>query len=123
MQVMQVRVLRDQGIGEGICGRPRDRERLARDLDMVREWGDRRLGGRLGPEQGQRRALAGAFLEAGEIDEARMFIAPVMLGGAKAKTALEGIGVAEIAAGSRALAIETERIEDDVLVVARFKEW
>jgi diaminohydroxyphosphoribosylaminopyrimidine deaminase/5-amino-6-(5-phosphoribosylamino)uracil reductase len=67
--------------------------------------------------------LAGAFLEAGEIDEARMFIAPVMLGGAKAKTALEGIGVAEIAAGSRALAIETERIEDDVLIVARFKEW
>ena len=67
--------------------------------------------------------LAGAFLEAGEIDEARMFIAPLMLGGAKAKTALEGIGVAEIAAGSRALAIETERIEDDVLIVARLKEW
>ena len=36
--------------------------------------------------------LAGAFLEAGEIDEARMFVAPVMLGGAKAKTAVEGIG-------------------------------
>ena len=67
--------------------------------------------------------LAGAFLEAGEIDEARMFLAPLMLGGAKAKTALEGIGVADIAAGSRALAIETERIEDDVLIVARFKEW
>ena len=67
--------------------------------------------------------LAGAFLEAGEIDEARMFLAPLLLGGAKAKTALEGIGVAEIAAGSRALAIETERIEDDVLIVARFKEW
>jgi diaminohydroxyphosphoribosylaminopyrimidine deaminase/5-amino-6-(5-phosphoribosylamino)uracil reductase len=67
--------------------------------------------------------LAGAFLEAGEIDEARMFLAPLLLGGAKAKTALEGIGVAEIAAGSRALATETERIEDDVLIVARFKEW
>jgi diaminohydroxyphosphoribosylaminopyrimidine deaminase / 5-amino-6-(5-phosphoribosylamino)uracil reductase len=67
--------------------------------------------------------LAGAFLEAGEIDEARMFIAPLMLGGATAKTAVEGIGVGEIAAGSRALAIETERIEDDVLVIARFKEW
>ena len=67
--------------------------------------------------------LAGAFVEAGEIDEARMFIAPLMLGGATAKTAVEGIGVAEIAAGSRALAIDTERIEDDVLVVARFKEW
>jgi diaminohydroxyphosphoribosylaminopyrimidine deaminase / 5-amino-6-(5-phosphoribosylamino)uracil reductase len=67
--------------------------------------------------------LAGAFLEAGEIDEARMFLGPVMLGGATAKTAVEGIGVGEIAAGSRALAIETERIEDDVLIVARFKEW
>jgi diaminohydroxyphosphoribosylaminopyrimidine deaminase/5-amino-6-(5-phosphoribosylamino)uracil reductase len=67
--------------------------------------------------------LAGAFLEAGEIDEARMFIAPLMLGGATAKTAVEGMGVAEIAAGSRALAIETERIEDDVLIIARFKEW
>jgi len=67
--------------------------------------------------------LAGAFLEAGEIDEARMFIAPLLLGGGKAKTAVEGIGVADIAAGSRALASETERIEDDVLIIARFKEW
>jgi diaminohydroxyphosphoribosylaminopyrimidine deaminase/5-amino-6-(5-phosphoribosylamino)uracil reductase len=67
--------------------------------------------------------IAGAFLEAGEIDEARMFIAPLMLGGAKARTAVEGIGVGEIAAGARALAMETERIEDDVLVVARLKEW
>jgi diaminohydroxyphosphoribosylaminopyrimidine deaminase/5-amino-6-(5-phosphoribosylamino)uracil reductase len=67
--------------------------------------------------------LVGAFLEAGEIDEARMFIAPLMLGGAKAKTAVEGIGVGDIAAGTRALALETERIEDDVLMVARLKEW
>ena len=43
--------------------------------------------------------LAGAFLEAGEIDEARMFVAPVLIGGAKAKTAVEGIGVGDIAAG------------------------
>jgi len=67
--------------------------------------------------------LAGAFLEAGEIDEARMFIAPLMLGGAKARTAIEGMGVGDIAAGARALAMETERIEDDVLIVARLKEW
>jgi diaminohydroxyphosphoribosylaminopyrimidine deaminase/5-amino-6-(5-phosphoribosylamino)uracil reductase len=67
--------------------------------------------------------LAGAFVEAGEIDEARMFIGPMLLGGAQAKTAVEGIGVGRIAEGARALAIETERIEDDVLVIARFKEW
>ena len=39
--------------------------------------------------------LAGAFLEAGEIDEARMFISPLMLGGSTAKTAVEGIGVGD----------------------------
>jgi diaminohydroxyphosphoribosylaminopyrimidine deaminase/5-amino-6-(5-phosphoribosylamino)uracil reductase len=67
--------------------------------------------------------LTGAFLEAGEIDEARMFVAPLMLGGAKARTAVEGIGVGDIGAGLRAIAMETERIEDDVLIIARFKEW
>ena len=67
--------------------------------------------------------LAGAFVEAGEIDEVRVFIAPVLLGGAKARTAVEGIGFGEIAAAPRPLAIETERIDDDVLFVARFKEW
>jgi diaminohydroxyphosphoribosylaminopyrimidine deaminase / 5-amino-6-(5-phosphoribosylamino)uracil reductase len=67
--------------------------------------------------------LAGAFVEAGEIDEARIFIGPLLLGGAKAKTAVEGIGVEAIASASRALHMETERIEDDVLIVARLKEW
>jgi diaminohydroxyphosphoribosylaminopyrimidine deaminase/5-amino-6-(5-phosphoribosylamino)uracil reductase len=67
--------------------------------------------------------LAGAFLEAGEVDEARIFIAPLMIGGAKARTAVEGIGAGDIGAVPRALAMETERIEDDVLIIARFKEW
>jgi diaminohydroxyphosphoribosylaminopyrimidine deaminase/5-amino-6-(5-phosphoribosylamino)uracil reductase len=67
--------------------------------------------------------LAGAFLEAGEIDEARMFLAPLLLGGATAKTAVEGIGVEAITGGLRAMHIETERIEDDVLIIARLKEW
>jgi diaminohydroxyphosphoribosylaminopyrimidine deaminase / 5-amino-6-(5-phosphoribosylamino)uracil reductase len=67
--------------------------------------------------------LVGAFLEAGEIDEARMFIASLLIGGATAKSAVEGIGVGDIAAASRALAMETERIEDDVLIIARLKEW
>ena len=67
--------------------------------------------------------LAGAFLEAHELDEARIFVAPLLLGGAKAKTAVEGIGVEQIAGGARALAVEAERIEDDVLITARLKEW
>jgi diaminohydroxyphosphoribosylaminopyrimidine deaminase/5-amino-6-(5-phosphoribosylamino)uracil reductase len=67
--------------------------------------------------------LAGAFLEAGEIDEARMFVAALLLGGTKAKTAVEGIGNELIATAARGLAVETERIEDDVLITARFREW
>ncbi|HYP49274.1 MAG TPA: bifunctional diaminohydroxyphosphoribosylaminopyrimidine deaminase/5-amino-6-(5-phosphoribosylamino)uracil reductase RibD [Thermoleophilaceae bacterium] len=67
--------------------------------------------------------LAGAFLEAGEIDEARMFVAPVLAGGREARTAVEGTGAEEIATAWRALATEVDRIDDDVLVTARLKEW
>jgi diaminohydroxyphosphoribosylaminopyrimidine deaminase/5-amino-6-(5-phosphoribosylamino)uracil reductase len=67
--------------------------------------------------------LAGAFLEADEVDEARMFVAPLMTGGREARTAVEGIGIERIAAAPRALYMEVERIEDDVLIVARLKEW
>src|SRR5437588_4901534 len=37
--------------------------------------------------------LAGAFLDAGEIDEVRLFLAPLILGGRTARSALEGEGV------------------------------
>ena len=67
--------------------------------------------------------LAGAFLEAGEIDEARMFVAPIMSGGRDARTAIEGIGIESISGTPRALHMELERIEDDVLIVARLKDW
>jgi diaminohydroxyphosphoribosylaminopyrimidine deaminase/5-amino-6-(5-phosphoribosylamino)uracil reductase len=67
--------------------------------------------------------LAGAFLEAAEIDEARIFVAPLLAGGREARTAVEGIGVGAIAGASRALAIDVERIDDDVLITARLNEW
>jgi diaminohydroxyphosphoribosylaminopyrimidine deaminase / 5-amino-6-(5-phosphoribosylamino)uracil reductase len=67
--------------------------------------------------------LAGAFLEAGEIDEARMFVAPLMAGGREARTAVEGLGVGEIGAAPHALAVDVERIDEDVLITARFKDW
>src|SRR4051794_8186151 len=67
--------------------------------------------------------LAGAFLEAGEIDEARIFVAPLLAGGREARTALEGQGIEEIAGALRAVDSEFERIDEDVLVTARFEEW
>ncbi len=41
--------------------------------------------------------LAGAFLDAGEIDEIRLFLAPLLLGGRTARDPLEGEGVERIA--------------------------
>ena len=67
--------------------------------------------------------LAGAFLDAGELDELRLFIAPVLVGGSNARDPLEGEGVERIAEATRALALDVERIADDVLICARLREW
>jgi diaminohydroxyphosphoribosylaminopyrimidine deaminase/5-amino-6-(5-phosphoribosylamino)uracil reductase len=67
--------------------------------------------------------LAGAFLEAGEIDEIRLFLAPMVLGGRTARDPLEGEGVEMIADAARALTLECERVGEDLLVSARMKEW
>jgi diaminohydroxyphosphoribosylaminopyrimidine deaminase / 5-amino-6-(5-phosphoribosylamino)uracil reductase len=67
--------------------------------------------------------LAGAFLDAGEIDEIRFFVAPLLLGGRKARDPLEGEGADAIADAVRALTLECESIEDDLLISARVREW
>jgi diaminohydroxyphosphoribosylaminopyrimidine deaminase/5-amino-6-(5-phosphoribosylamino)uracil reductase len=67
--------------------------------------------------------LAGAFLDAGEIDEIRLFLAPLLLGGRTARDPLEGEGVERISEALRALSFDCERIGDDLLVCARLREW
>ncbi len=67
--------------------------------------------------------LAGAFLESGEIDEVRLFLAPMVLGGRTARDPLEGEGVRLIADAARALTLECERVGDDLLISARMQEW
>jgi diaminohydroxyphosphoribosylaminopyrimidine deaminase/5-amino-6-(5-phosphoribosylamino)uracil reductase len=67
--------------------------------------------------------LAGAFMDAGEIDEARVFIAPLIAGGSRARGALDGQGVEFIGEARRALSQTVEQIDDDVLVSSRFTEW
>jgi diaminohydroxyphosphoribosylaminopyrimidine deaminase/5-amino-6-(5-phosphoribosylamino)uracil reductase len=67
--------------------------------------------------------LAGAFLDAREIDEIRVFIAPVLLGGRGARGAVDGEGAESIAEAMEALTLDVERVGDDVLVAARMKEW
>jgi diaminohydroxyphosphoribosylaminopyrimidine deaminase/5-amino-6-(5-phosphoribosylamino)uracil reductase len=67
--------------------------------------------------------LAGAFLDAEEIDEMRLFLAPVVLGGSSARDPLEGEGVERIAEATRALTLECARVAEDVLITARLREW
>jgi diaminohydroxyphosphoribosylaminopyrimidine deaminase/5-amino-6-(5-phosphoribosylamino)uracil reductase len=65
--------------------------------------------------------LAGAFLDAGEVDELRLFIAPIVLGAGRPLAARGG--VAGVAGAERALAIDWQRSGPDALARARLREW
>ena len=67
-------------------------------------------------------ALTGSFLDAGEVDELRLFIAPVILGGGGVPLAAGG-GAARVADAVRAVGLESERSGDDILITARLREW
>ncbi len=67
--------------------------------------------------------LAGSFLDAGEIDELRLFLAPLLLGGKAARDPLEGEGVERIAEALNAQTMECEKIGEDLLISARLREW
>jgi diaminohydroxyphosphoribosylaminopyrimidine deaminase / 5-amino-6-(5-phosphoribosylamino)uracil reductase len=67
--------------------------------------------------------LAGAFLDAGEIDEVRLFLAPLLLGGRTARDPLEGEGVEKISEAMRALTLRCERVGEDLMISARLREW
>jgi diaminohydroxyphosphoribosylaminopyrimidine deaminase/5-amino-6-(5-phosphoribosylamino)uracil reductase len=67
--------------------------------------------------------LVGAVVDGGEIDEARVFVAPLIAGGRHSRTAVEGQGVEVVGEASRPVSTHVERIDDDVLIAARFREW
>jgi diaminohydroxyphosphoribosylaminopyrimidine deaminase / 5-amino-6-(5-phosphoribosylamino)uracil reductase len=112
----RVEALRDAGAELIVCdGDPR-----ARVAAALAELGRRQFTSVLlegGP------TLTGSFLDAGEIDELRLFIAPIVLGGAGARPVAAGAGASVIADAAPALAMDTERSGDDLLVRARLREW
>jgi len=109
--------LRNAGVEVIVSTGPNEAARLA---DGLSELGSRDVQSLLlegGPH------LAGSFFEAGEIDEARIFLAPILAGGREAKGAIEGQGVELISDSLRSLHTEVERIDDDVLITSRLREW
>jgi diaminohydroxyphosphoribosylaminopyrimidine deaminase / 5-amino-6-(5-phosphoribosylamino)uracil reductase len=62
------------------------------------------------------RTLAAAFQAAAQIDRSRTFVAPVLLGGGN------GVGGPPVTRLT-ALASSSERIGEDTLITARYKEW
>jgi len=112
----RVEALKSAGAGVVVCaGDPRTRV-----LAALAELGRREITSLLlegGP------TLAGSFLDAGEVDELRVFVAPIVIGGAGARPLAEGRGAATIADAAPAQAMDWESTGGDLLIRARLKEW
>ncbi|MCB0875340.1 MAG: bifunctional diaminohydroxyphosphoribosylaminopyrimidine deaminase/5-amino-6-(5-phosphoribosylamino)uracil reductase RibD [Solirubrobacterales bacterium] len=67
--------------------------------------------------------IAGAFADAGELDELRLFYAPIVLGGADSRPLLGGAGAPSVDAADRALAVTWEPSGEDMLARVRLREW
>lgn len=67
--------------------------------------------------------LAGAFLDAGEIDEVRLFIAPLILGGRAARDPFESDGVEHVADAMRTQNLVAAEVDGDLLVTAQVRLW
>jgi diaminohydroxyphosphoribosylaminopyrimidine deaminase/5-amino-6-(5-phosphoribosylamino)uracil reductase len=93
-----------------------DRER--RLADALAELGRRGIGSLL-VEGGAE--LAGSLLAAGEVDQLRVFIAPVVLGAGRPLAA--GSGFERVADAARPIGVEWERVGEDMLASARLREW
>jgi diaminohydroxyphosphoribosylaminopyrimidine deaminase / 5-amino-6-(5-phosphoribosylamino)uracil reductase len=93
-------------------------ERPARVVAALDELGRRGINSVLLEGGG---GLAGAFLDAGELDELRLFFAPVLLGAGRPLVA--GRGVEHVAGGERLLAFDWERSGEDLLARGRLREW
>ena len=67
--------------------------------------------------------LAGSFRDAGELDELRLFFAPILLGGTDARPLLGGVGAGTIGDAARALSVEWRSSGEDALALVRMREW
>ena len=67
--------------------------------------------------------LAGAFLDAGEVDQLLLFVAPVVIGGRDSRPVFAGEGAASVADAQRPLELTSATVGADILIDARLREW
>ena len=65
--------------------------------------------------------LAGAMVEAGAVDRVAWFLAPLLIGGREAPSAIGGHGPAALGAAPRLGALTCERVGNDLLVTGRLR--
>ncbi len=129
----RAQALRDSGAETLIASGSTDADRVRSALS---ELGRRKITS-LFLEGG--RTLAAAFTAAGAIDEARVFVAPILLGNPVSRAggvaggpapeealATAGGGGSPATTGparQAGLATDVERVGEDVLITTRFREW
>lgn len=110
----RVGALRDAGVDVVLAPGQRP-ERLAAGLTALGERGVQSLFVEGGAE------LAGSLIHDGAVDRIAWFLAPMLIGGREAPSALGGAGIARLASAPRLSDIETDRVGDDILVTGRLK--
>ncbi len=112
-----IEALRSAGVDVIVASGANEAARAAEALDQIGARGIQSILLEGGPH------LAGVFLDAAQIDEARIFIAPILIGGRDSRGAVEAQGAQRVADAARALGTTVESIADDVLITARLREW
>jgi len=112
-----IEALRNAGVDVIVASGANEAARAAEALDQIGARGIQSILLEGGPH------LAGVFLDAAQIDEARIFIAPILIGGRDSRGAVEAQGAQRVADAVRALGTTVESIDDDVLITARLREW
>jgi diaminohydroxyphosphoribosylaminopyrimidine deaminase/5-amino-6-(5-phosphoribosylamino)uracil reductase len=113
----RLEVLKAAGVETIVASGGNEAERVTDALDKLGGLGIQSVLLEGGPR------LAGSFLDAGEVDEMRIFIAPIAVGGRAARVSVEGQGSDSIEHARQADSLKVEMSGRDVLLCARLEEW
>ncbi len=113
----RLEALKAAGVEVVVAAGGNEAERVTDSLDKLGGLGIQSVLLEGGPK------LAGSFLDAGEVDEMRIFIAPIAVGGRAARVPLEGEGSDTIEHAHQARWVDMKMSGKDVLLCARLEEW